>query len=289
VNVFIAVVRHLRFPFSWLLLPVFLSALVSVKNTDGIKTAIVFFVLHFLLYPASNSFNSFYDRDTGSIGLLKNPPPIYPALLWVSLILDIAAMVFALFVNWIFFAGVVIYGFASKAYSHPSVRVKKYPLIGWLFTGLGQGSCTALLVALSVGGPLISLLKQPMVWIAAILTSVFLLGFYPLSQVYQHAEDASRGDKTISLVLGVRGTFGLAAFFLGLAITGYAMFISYFWNYDNMILFLLMMAPAGIYFIRWSLLVYADPTRADYNHTMRLSLLASTALNVSNGWLLWMH
>ncbi|HMP29967.1 MAG TPA: prenyltransferase, partial [Saprospiraceae bacterium] len=63
------IIIHLRFPFSVLLLPVFLLAVSQIKNLDALNFGIVFFVLHLLVYPSSNGFNSLMDRDTGSIGM----------------------------------------------------------------------------------------------------------------------------------------------------------------------------------------------------------------------------
>ena len=45
----------------------------------------------------------------------------------------------------------------------------------------------------------------------ALVSTLFLCGSYPLTQVYQHEEDARRGDRTLSLRLGIRGTFVFAA------------------------------------------------------------------------------
>ena len=54
------------------------------------------------------------------------------------------------------------------------------------------------------------------VWDARFVTAGFicscLIGAsYPLTQVYQHKEDQERGDKTLSILLGVNGTFVFAA------------------------------------------------------------------------------
>ncbi|NJK83733.1 MAG: ubiquinone biosynthesis protein UbiA, partial [Saprospiraceae bacterium] len=63
----------------------------------------------------------------------------------------------------------------------------------------------------------------------AILSSLMLLGSYPMTQIYQHEEDAKRGDTTLSLKLGILGTFHFTAITFGLATAGFvAYFISYF-------------------------------------------------------------
>ncbi|WP_223285001.1 hypothetical protein [Hymenobacter qilianensis] len=65
----------LRIPFSVYLMPVFWFGLSALREPFSLwRAAGVFVVLHVLAYPASNGYNSYYDRDEGSIGGLKKPP-----------------------------------------------------------------------------------------------------------------------------------------------------------------------------------------------------------------------
>ncbi|WP_240731627.1 hypothetical protein [Hymenobacter radiodurans] len=65
----------LRIPFSVYLMPVFWFGLSALRQPCSPWRAVgVFVVLHVLAYPASNGYNSYYDRDEGSIGGLKKPP-----------------------------------------------------------------------------------------------------------------------------------------------------------------------------------------------------------------------
>src|SRR6185436_14663040 len=59
------------------------------------------------------------------------------------------------------------------------------------------------------------------------LTSLMLFATYPMTQVYQHEEDLKRGDVTMSVKLGIRGTFFFAMIFFAVASGG---FITYFIN-----------------------------------------------------------
>ena len=244
------------------------------------KAWIVFFVLHFLLYTASNGFNSFYDRDKESIGSLLRPPAVTPDLLWLSLALDAAAVAVAFFVGWQFACGCFIYGLGSKAYSWDKIRIKKRPLIGWLWAGIGQGTLTFLLVVLSVKGTLLSDVAGFGVWFPAMAAGFFILGIFPITQIYQHGEDGRRGDVTISLKLGVRGTFLLSASFMAASV---AVYFSYFLLSRGAMIaawFLASTAPAAIYFLRWFILAWKDGAKADYCRAMRMCILASTGLNV---------
>jgi hypothetical protein len=73
---------HVRLPFSWFLLPVYMMALTFAPSIDLKNAALVFVMLHIFLYTASNGFNSYYDRDKESIGGLRNPPPVTSDLLY---------------------------------------------------------------------------------------------------------------------------------------------------------------------------------------------------------------
>src|SRR3954471_3392589 len=52
----------------------------------------------------------------------------------------------------------------------------------------------------------------------AMLIATLLIGaYYPLTQIYQHEEDSARGDVTISILLGIKGTFIFSASMFGIA------------------------------------------------------------------------
>ncbi|MEO1653998.1 MAG: UbiA family prenyltransferase, partial [Bacteroidota bacterium] len=101
---------HLRLPFSVLLMPVFCFAVGLSDGYSYFKLALIFFILHILVYPASNAYNSYFDKDEDSIGGLENPPPVSRELLHVSLAMDALALFLALGVSWYFAFGVLIYG-----------------------------------------------------------------------------------------------------------------------------------------------------------------------------------
>jgi len=127
---------HLRFTFSYFLLPVYLFALAISPNFNENQLTWSFILIHLLLYPASNGFNSYFDKDEKSIGGLKNPPPVNITLYYTSLLMDAAAIIIAFWkINFLFSVMLLIYGLISKAYSHPAIRLKKYPIGGWLTVG----------------------------------------------------------------------------------------------------------------------------------------------------------
>jgi len=272
-------ILHLRIPFSYFLMPTYLFALNCAEKPILWKTVLVFFILHFLLYPASNSYNSYYDRDTDSIGLLKNPPPVEKELLTVSLMLDALAVLFSLLIGWLFTAAVFFYGLASKAYSHNKIRVKKMPVLSLIGVGFIQGAFTFLLSFWGIQDISITEILNTQILFAAVISSLFLTAAYPMTQVYQHKADGERGDISFSMLLGIKGTFLFCAVFIALAIV---CFVLYFLSYYGLLIaafFILFIAPVAAFFAYWMVITFRDKSKANYDNTMRLNFISSTALN----------
>lgn len=270
---------HLRIPFSFFLLPVFLLACATAESQNISNLLLCFVILHLLVYPASNGYNSYFDKDEESIGGLKNPPKVTKQLYYISLLFDIVGLVLGLFISVEFTIMILVYGLVSKAYSHPSIRLKKYPVIGWLAAGIFQGYFTFILSVMAISD--ISYLEtfSQELQIPAILSSVLLLGSYPMTQIYQHGEDAKRGDLTISRMLGLLGTFHFTAIAFSIATFG---FVFYFINYSSELkatLFLAFLTPVLLFFGYWYLKVRKDLKQANHTNTMRLNFISSLMLN----------
>src|SRR5690349_3454289 len=124
-------IQLLRFHFSFFLMPVYLFALSQLLSPDWKRAALVFFILHVLVYPASNGYNSYMDRDEESIGGIRKPLLPTKQLFHLSVIMDGIAIAFALFISSYFTFGILMYIFASRAYSFRGIRLKKHPLAGY--------------------------------------------------------------------------------------------------------------------------------------------------------------
>ncbi len=278
-----ATILHLRIPFSFFLMPVFLFAWAISPEVDWVRTVVVFISLHLFLYPASNGYNSYFDKDEKSIGGLKFPPEVTKRLYQAALIFDGVAIALGLFIGWEFALMLAIYGLVSKAYSHPSIRLKKYAIISWLVAGFFQGAFTFGMAYLGINGFGFEDLTSSL-WFPALLTSAILWGSYPMTQIYQHDEDKKRGDITLSYRLGIRGTFIFTAVMFAVA-SGF-----FFWfflaNYSEELAwtFIIAMAPIVGYFNYWFINVLLDPSKADYDHTMRLNFLSAFFLNAFFVW-----
>jgi 4-hydroxybenzoate polyprenyltransferase len=277
---FSSILLHLRIPFSFFLMPVYLFALAISPNFGESRLIWSFVIIHLLLYPASNAYNSYFDKDEKSIGGLKNPPPVNKGLYYTSLGFDLLAIILGyLKVNLLFAIMLLIYGLISKAYSHPSIRLKKYPIVGWLTIGIFQGLFTFLMCYVGINGFELNNLTQAKVLVPAFLTSVMLWGNYPMTQVYQHEEDAKHGDKTISLLLGIRGTF---IFVQALFAIATICFVIYFYQFHTMSLayvFLVALAPVVLFFMYWFYHVWKDASQANFSYTMWLNFISSFCLN----------
>lgn len=281
-------ILHLRFLFSWFLMPVYFFALAISPNLNGDRLLWSFVIIHLLVYPASNGYNSYFDKDEGSIGGLKNPPPVNRSLFVAAWLLDLMAVGLAWWkVNSIFAVMILLYGLASKAYSHPAVRLKKYPIAGWLWVAFFQGVFTFVMCYAGINALPVENLVQTKVLIPGALASLMLLGTYPMTQVYQHAEDAKRGDTTISLKLGVRGTFGLVMGIFSLASVLYAAYFYTFFEWRFAMSFLIALCPVVVFFLIWFGRVWQNEELANYRNTMWLNFLSATCLNGFFFWLFW--
>jgi 1,4-dihydroxy-2-naphthoate octaprenyltransferase len=274
-----ATLIHLRIPFSFFLMPFFIFGISQLQDINWWKISIAFFVIHFFHNGASNAFNSYFDKDKGSIGGIENPPPVDQELYWISLLFDLLGVALAYFVNPYFAVMVFIIGLASKAYSHPLIRFKKYAVLGLLVVSFFQGFWTYFMVTVAQYGLSSSIFTLQNSYAGGIC-SLLLLGSYPMTQIYQHEEDAERGDQTFSLWLGIKGTF---IWTMSIFIVASSLFLWYFITYASWqvaVVFLLLTAPVSLYFLNWMKETWQEETKANYKSTMRLNLLSAVCFNL---------
>ena len=272
--------KHLRITFSFNLLPIFLFALaITPKSINWIDALVLFVCWHFFIYPASNGFNSYFDKDKESIAGIKYPPKVTKELYYFSIALDGIGILLALCIHLTTAISMLIYGLISKAYSHPLIRLKKRPVVSWIIVSVFQGYFVFLVTYWAIHDIPISRLTTSLIQIPALLTTMMLMSAYPITQVYQHKEDRERGDFTLSLRLGVLGTFHFTA--LGFVITalGYVSYFFYYHDSQTMLLYLILMIPLLIYYIFWYQKVIKSIDLADFEHTMKLNRLSALCLN----------
>src|ERR1017187_5127360 len=86
-------IKLLRIPFSFFLMPLFLLALSQSTNIVLFKAILSFIIIHLLVYPASNGYNSYIDKDETPIGGLEKPPMPTKTLFYTTIAMDILAIV----------------------------------------------------------------------------------------------------------------------------------------------------------------------------------------------------
>lgn len=272
--------RLMRIPFSVFLMPVYWFAFSWECNPDPGKSIAVFVILHLLVFPASNGYNSWFDRDEGSIGGLKSPPPVNPWLFRLVLLFDFLAFGLSFLIGWEFALMVIAYTLVSKAYSWDRIRLKKYPVLSTIVVTIFQGGFTFWTVMVGLGNPVTAILDHH-AWVLAVGSSLMLNGSYPLTQVFQHEEDRKRGDQTLSLLLGVRGTFlyAISFFIIGFGVMG----LGYFLNHSIGVFLVIMVVcqPILFYFMGWWMQVIKDPGKADYDRVMFMNKLSSIVLSLA--------
>lgn len=273
-------VKHLRLPFSFFLLPVFLFALSQSTQIDWVDTLFAFLILHGLVFPSSNGYNSFQDRDETSIGGLKYPPKVTSNLYFATLLLDIAALLCALFISIDFTLLVLVFIVMSRAYSYRHIRLKKYPVIGFLTVFIFQGAFVYLMALSAISSANRSILFSENSIICMSISSLFIGSIYPLTQIYQHQADKNDGVISLSYKLGYTGTFVFSGLLFSMAI----LLLFYYFNLKHqsipLIIFLLMMLPVIYKLSVWFAKVRKDVIHADFENTMDMNLLTSSIMNL---------
>ena len=270
-------IRLLRIPFSIFLTPLYFFALSQVEDINWFRAALIFIILHFFIYPASNGYNSYMDRDKGSIGGLENPPPPSVELFRTTVVLDVCGILLSILVSPLFAALMPLYIGASKAYSYRGIRLKRYPVIGYLTVILFQGAFTYWLVF--YGSQTNLELSFP--WQGMLISTLLIGGFYPLTQIYQHRQDLDDGVQTISYKLGYTGTFIFCAFLYILAWIFMAQFFIQQGETGKLWVVSIFFLPIVVYFIKWFMEVRKDPNAASFRKTMRMNWLAATCTNIA--------
>lgn len=268
----------LRIPFSFFLMPVFFFALSQVALIDYTKALLIFFILHFFMYPASNGYNSYMDKDEESIGMLEKPPPPTRQLFYITAVLDIMAVVLSFFVNIIFAFCIIANILASKAYSYRGIRLKKYPVTGFLTVIIFQGAITYFMVYY---GSSVEQENTVLPWQGMLISSLLFGGFYPLTQIYQHKQDYLDGVQTISYKLGINGTFIFSGIMYALAEVALFLYFNNRQQLEHFAILQIFFIPVLVYFIYWWRKVSINPSNASFHYSFRMNLVAAFSTNAA--------
>lgn len=270
-------IQLLRFHFSYFLMPVYWFALTFADAIYLPRAILVFIILHLLVYPSSNGYNSYMDRDADSIGGVKNPLQPTRQLFFTSIFMDVVAIALSLFISTLFAVCVLIYIICSRLYSYRGVRLKQYPILGYTTVIINQGALTFFMVYHGSD----SYLTNHVSWLGLLASAFLIGGFYPITQVYQHEADRNDNVTTISMIMGRKGTFIFCGTMYMVAMIILGLHYRIRELYTPFIVLLVCFLPVVIYFIQWFLQVLKDENKADFKHTMQMNWLASTCTSLA--------
>jgi 1,4-dihydroxy-2-naphthoate octaprenyltransferase len=216
------------------------------------------------------------DKDTTPIGGLSHPLQPTRELFYVTVVLDVTAILLSFFISEYFAFGVTCYILASRAYSYRGIRLKRYPVTGYLVVLIFQGMLVFFLSYHACSAE-----KDVSIPIWALLAATCLIGgSYPLTQVYQHEEDKADGVKTISMLLGKKGTFIFCSILFALA----TLFLFLLYNQTATLwafwLFIICMGPMVWFFVQWMQKVWNDGQQANFRNSLRMNILAALCTTV---------
>lgn len=237
---------------------------------DTSRAVAVFLILHLLVYPASNGYNSYMDRDETPIGGLQSPMQPTRQLFVATVIMDVVAVGLSFAISPLFAVGILLYILASRAYSYRGIRLKKYPVLGFLTVFIFQGALIFYLTYHAVTVPS----QQPPL-IPLVLSSLLIGALYPLTQIYQHEEDRRDGVTTLSYLLGKRGTFLFSMVLFLLATAGMYLLFRQQHRLNFFYLYLFFLLPVVLFFLYWMGRVWKDETAADFRNSLRMNLLST--------------
>lgn len=226
-----------------------------------------FLNVHIFLFGGATAYNSYWDKDEGPIGGLKNPPKMSP---WMH-VLSLAMMFIGLI--WAFSIGVIyalIYSFSLVLfwlYSTPHARWKGKPIKSLFAIGVSTGTNSVLMGVIAAGGEL-----SITILLGSLGAAVILLSIYPVSQIFQGEEDDKRGDVTFYLRYGLSG---IKMFFMVLFPAGLLMiFVSLYQFYIYPAIFLFATGFLSYLFLT-KVVLQLQGKETEYEKVMGLKFFAS--------------
>ncbi|WP_069130137.1 UbiA family prenyltransferase [Rhodohalobacter halophilus] len=259
---------HLRLYYQFFILSggFFLGGLMA-DQMNTVQFWLQFLNVHVLLFGGATAFNSYWDKDEGPIGGLKNPPKMTDWMRVAALTFMYGGWVWSLTIDWLYF---VIYGLSLLLfwlYSTPLARWKSHPQLSLLAIAVSTGLNSVLLGTIAAGGAIaISVI------LSAVGASLILLSLYPVSQIFQLEQDIKRGDRTFAVEYGVEGVkfFFVISYLFGLIFFSAGLLQVY--PYPAVIFFILGLI-SGVILLR--LLLRLKGMESEYSSVMKMKFLAS--------------
>lgn len=259
-------------------MPIFILVLSQTHDFKIDRVIVVFLIIHFLVYPASNGYNSYIDKDESAIGGLEKPPMPTKALFYLTLLMDgLAISLSFILISKLFSICILAYILASRAYSSKQIRLKKYPFIGFLTVVIFQGAFTFFMCSVGISNSKLVFTSANIYIMLA--CSLQIAGAYPLTQIYQHKEDFVDGVITLSYKLGYKGTFMFTIVMFGACNLLYYLYFNEVGKVDQFYILQLFFIPIIVFFSYWFLKVIKNTSEANFKNTMRMNAIAAVCMN----------
>lgn len=178
------------------------TGVLITRGADYARALSYFFVVHLLLFGGATAYNSYFDRDEGPIGGLEHPPKMTAWMHPASLTIQVPGLLLGAFELGASFAGVYAVSMLFFwLYSTPHARWKGHPWLSVVAIGVSTGTNSVFMGHLASGGQL----GHAAPLLAAPGVALVMLSMYPVSQVFQIADDQARGDRTFAVAFGLEG------------------------------------------------------------------------------------
>ena len=268
-------IAHLRWPYQILLLSgTYGISILFVQEPDFSLFTEYFLLWHLGLYGGATAFNSYWDKDEGPIGGLKNPPPMRPWMRWASFFLMMVPAPFLMYdivsdtLPLVSMGVYVLSFFLFWAYSSPVIRWKGHPYLSVLVIFLSTGTNGFFMGYFSSSGMSFSLLSV----LAALGVASILVSLYPISQLFQLEEDQHRGDHTLSLQIGVKG---VRAYYLVTYSFGTIILSGSLWLINSGMAVFFFIASVTGFSLTYNVLHKLRGTEKEYKQVMSIKYLSS--------------
>jgi 1,4-dihydroxy-2-naphthoate octaprenyltransferase len=276
-------IQQSHFVLSLIFLPVFLFAISQTQDINWLHTTLFFVVMFILVQPSIRMQITYANMQLSKCDIAETEQA--KKLFKISTAMDGLAVVFStLIFSLEVGAGVLTYLLLSKLHNSNPIRLKKYAIISWLLTMAMQGVLLFALTQYACGK--IMLITN----VFALQATTFFVGFiFPLLQMYTHQQDANRGDLTISLRLGLKGTFtlSLVAFLVAVLFMGL-----HFYNIKKLFhfyLFLLFLSPVAAYFFWWRKNTKIQPLAANHTFTKLFIIITTICMGLFSLVLIYLN
>ena len=271
------------FLLSFIYLPLFLIAISQTHDLNWLHTGLFFIILQVLMHPSNQLqiANANMELSDNKIDITLQAKKLNTTSISMnSLAVVLSILVFSLQ----FGVGILGYLLLSKLHNNNPIRLRKYAIISLLLTMTMQGVLLFALTQYATGK--LMLITN----VFAIQACAFFVGFvYPLTQMYTHTEDLKRGNHTISIRLGLKGTFALSLVMFLLAISFMGL---HFYNTKHVFhfyLFLFFLSPVAAYFFWWRKNTRLQPLVANYRFTRLFVIITTICMSLFSLVLIYLN